>query len=325
MRASPLLLFIKLLVAVAALVYLGSAVEWSRILDATGEARTGWIAAAGLLLAANLGAEAWRWHLIVRHVDPSVKFTDSFGAMMSGFSLGFLTPLRVGDYAGRAFYLHHRNKWEIAALTFAERMLALACYIGFGLPALFYFLLVHLTLAPMAWWVVFTTGVLCGCFLLFFLLHPRATYQALMVLLPSRRLRLQLGFLNRFSEADMVRLLGLSVVKYLIITTQFVFLIWAFAPSFPLLYACTGTALVFYTKSLIPALTLADLGVREGAAVYFLGVLGLPDAAAFNSAILLFGINILLPALLGTPFILRLRLTASMASKKQEKWRTESS
>ena len=61
----------------------------------------------------------------------------------------------------------------------------------------------------------------------------------------------------------------------------------------------------------VPTVTLLDLGIREGAAVYFLGQLGYAEAAAFNAAFLLFCINLLVPAVVGLPFVFRLKLGPS--------------
>ena len=87
-----------------------------------------------------------------------------------------------------------------------------------------------------------------------------------------------------------------------------VFLLKAFAPGAGVVVAFWGVILTFYAKALIPPLTLMDLGIREGAAVFFLGMLGLPQAAALNAALLLMTINLLLPASFGIPFVFRLKL-----------------
>jgi uncharacterized membrane protein YbhN (UPF0104 family) len=69
-----------------------------------------------------------------------------------------------------------------------------------------------------------------------------------------------------------------------------------------------GVALVFFAKSAIPQVTLGDLGVREGAAVFFLAAYGVGPAAALDASLALFGLNLLLPALVGAPFLLQLQL-----------------
>ena len=91
---------------------------------------------------------------------------------------------------------------------------------------------------------------------------------------------------------------------------QFVLLAHALAPEAASRALWAGVALVFFAKSAIPQVTLGDLGVREGAAVFFLGAYGVAPAAALDASLALFALNLVLPSLAGVPLLLRLRLQA---------------
>ena len=78
-----------------------------------------------------------------------------------------------------------------------------------------------------------------------------------------------------------------------------------------------GVALVFFAKSAIPQVTLGDLGVREGAAVFFLGAYGVEAGAAFDAALALFAMNLLLPAVVGAPLLVRLQVLRRRAQRAQ--------
>ena len=56
---------------------------------------------------------------------------------------------------------------------------------------------------------------------------------------------------------------------------------------------------MFFTKSLFPAISLGEIGIREMISVYFVSQFGIPEAVGFNSAFMLFIINIALPAVVG--------------------------
>ncbi len=298
---------LKLGLAAATVAYVGQMVEWKAIAEAALAANPWWIGAALVLLPANVGLEAYRWHRLVRRLAPEVHFSETLGAVLSGYPLGLVTPGRLGDYAGRAFYLRHAGKWELAALTFAERMATLACSLAFGLVALVPFLMNQTDLPVIAWATVCGVGLVATAFFVYLLLHPRVAKQLLAFVLPQRfapRLRV----LDAFDGHDARSLLGLSAIRYGIFSAQFVFLVFAFAPEAAWLPTVVGVVLVFFAKSAIPSFTLADLGIREGAAVYFLGALGIGTAAAFNAAFLLFCVNLLLPSIIGVPFVLKLRL-----------------
>ncbi len=300
---------LKLVLAVATVVYVAHLVEGKDIAAAARAANPWWIAASLALMPANIGLEAYRWHRLVRRLAPEVRFAETLSAVLSGYPLGLVTPGRLGDYAGRAFYLRYSAKWELAALTFAERMATLACSLVFGLAALVPFLITRTDVPKLAWATVLWTGLLGAAFFVYLLLHPRIARRILALILPQRFAD-HLAFLDAFDRHDARSLLALSTLRYGIFSAQFVFLVFAFAPSADWLMAAGGVALVFFAKSAIPSFTLADLGIREGAAVYFMSALGIAAAAAFNAAFLLFCINLLLPSAVGVPLILKLRLTA---------------
>lgn len=297
---------LKLLLAAVTVAVVVHAVEWGEIGGAARQAEAGWIAAAALLLPANVGLEAYRWHRLVRRLAPEVRFTEALAAVLSGYPLGLATPGRLGEYAGRALYLRHADKWALAALTFAERMATLAVTLTVGLGVLGPFLLAHTPLPVAAVAVGLGVGALPATLLLGMMLDPRAARRRLGRLLPER-FAPRLDVLGAFDRRDARALLALSALRYGVFSAQFVCLVLAFAPTTSLGAAALGVALVFFAKSAIPSFTLADLGIREGASVFFLGALGVGGAAAFNAAFLLFCVNIVGPSLVGLPFVLRLR------------------
>ena len=118
----------------------------------------------------------------------------------------------------------------------------------------------------------------------------------------------QLAFLRSLGRGRMAQALLLSLGRYLVFTSQFVLFVRAFAPGTAPFAAYLGVALVFFAKFLIPSVTLLDIGIREGAAVFFYGQLGVAEAAALNAAFFIFCTNLLLPAAAGLPFVLNMRV-----------------
>jgi hypothetical protein len=98
-----------------------------------------------------------------------------------------------------------------------------------------------------------------------------------------------------------------SACRYLIYVSQFVMALLALNVALPAgtLYVAVG--FVFMARGLIPPVTIVDLGIREGLAVWTIGMLDASQAGAFDAALLLFAINMLVPALVGLPVLLQAR------------------
>lgn len=291
-----------------ALAALADRIAWDALLASARTAEPAWILAALLLMPLNVGLEAYRWFRLVRRLDPGLRYPDALAAVLCGYPVGLLTPARTGDFVGRALYLPHPDKGALVALTLVERLATLACMVAGGLLAIVPFLRAQADLPAAAWAALVTVSSAAAGALVVLLLHPSLAARVVGTVVPLGAVRRALRALHRIDRREATTLLGLSAVRYVIFCGQFVLLVRAFEPTVSLAAVTLGVALVFFAKSAIPSLTLGDLGVREGAAVFFLGALGVGAAAAFEASLLLFGLNLLLPALAGAPLLLRLRL-----------------
>jgi hypothetical protein len=108
--------------------------------------------------------------------------------------------------------------------------------------------------------------------------------------------------------------LGGTLVRYGVFTGQLACLGAAFSPSANAGLLWGAATLTFYVKYLVPSLTVLDLGIREGGAAFFFQLLGLGAVAGLNAALLLFTINVVVPALLGAPLVGKLRLATEVES-----------
>ena len=91
---------------------------------------------------------------------------------------------------------------------------------------------------------------------------------------------------------------------YLVYIIQFCFLALAFQ-EVPVIALTASTTSTLFAKTLLP-ISVADLGIREGAAIYFLSQFQIEKVTAFNSSILLFTINVFIPTCIGFFFLLKL-------------------
>src|SRR5690606_9233014 len=89
-------------------------------------------------------------------------------------------------------------------------------------------------------------------------------------------------------------------VRYVVFTTQFMLAVAAFGTGgvgLPLLAA--GTATIYLLRNVAPPLTFMGLGIREAASVAVLGLVGVPEESALYASLLVFAVNLALPALVG--------------------------
>lgn len=265
-----------------------------------------WIAAALVLMPLNVALDAVRWGRLVQRVAPGVRMRDAVAAVVGSYPLGLLTPARVGDVVGRAALLPGVARGASAALTIGERMATLWCCLAGGAIALAANPAADAAPAAVwtgiAVWAVAATVGLGAAFV-----SPGRSGRVLARVLPVRAVRRALSAFERIPPREAGVLVALSALRYIVFSTQFALLVRAFAPAAPWGPVIAGIAVVYLLKSAVPQLTLGDLGVREGVAVFVLAGAGVPAAAALNASLAVFVVNLVLPAAAGIPLLARLR------------------
>jgi uncharacterized membrane protein YbhN (UPF0104 family) len=303
-RHKRTLILAKIAIACIVLVMLMRRIRVDELKTALLEAQIVWIIPAVLLLTLNLYLQYRRWQLLIWRVQPQVRPKQIFSSLLSGITLGFITPGRVGEF-GRAFLIAGTDWPKLLGLTLLDKFYAFLTLLFLGLVGLLPILKKEVAL--LVWLPLLTVALAFFALLFLLLLHPPFLAGIL------KKFRRHWEHRNKISKiissleyvppilAVQVSLLALAqVFTYLL---QFYLLIRAFSPLplFPGLQALMAT---LWVKTMLPV-SIGDLGIRESAAIYFLGELGVPAAAAFDGSLLLFFINVLTPALAGLILLLR--------------------
>ncbi|MCJ7554630.1 MAG: hypothetical protein MUO34_12180, partial [Ignavibacteriaceae bacterium] len=92
---------------------------------------------------------------------------------------------------------------------------------------------------------------------------------------------------------------AVSFLFYLCFLIQYVLLVASFSNQLHFVDYLWAGNLVMFAKTIIPPISLGELGIREGASVYFISRLGESASVGFNASIFLFLINVLLPSIIG--------------------------
>ena len=294
-----------------------TAKAWRQLLAATlGGAGRGLVLLALALVPANWGLEAWKWYRLARHLEP-VTFGRSFRAVLVGLTLGFATPNRVGDYAGRIIELKSRRVNALGAV-FLGRYCQLVATVLAGVAGLLYFVLkFYLNRYPAAELGVVASAVLLSGLVLVPLYRSRLLLAALGLWRPLRRFRPALAIMPTYPARALHAVLAISVLRYAVFCAQFMLLLNAYGVGGALGPGLAAVAGTFLLKSLVPSLNaLADVGVRELSATHLFGLLGQPALPVLSASLSLWVINIALPSAAGLLLVPGLRVLRSSRAAK---------
>jgi len=240
-------------------------------------------------------------------VKTNVTAKETLFSLLVGFTFGFITPGRVGEF-GRAFFIKDCSWIKVIGISFIDKFFSLSIVIfagAVGLLSIMWNQIHFYVLLPIT---IFTLVALL--LLRYLLVHPeliKGFLYSLNIILPFRdKIKLLISSFDQFRKEQALKLLGLSALFYIIFFTQYVILASAFEPV-PKIGSFQAISSTLLVKSMLP-ISLGDLGIRESAAVFFFGKIGIKSATAFNASILIFIINILIPSMVGFVLVLKNRL-----------------
>ena len=261
------------------------------------------------LVPINWGLEAWKWHRLARHLEP-VSFGRSLKAVLVGLTLGFATPNRVGDYAGRILELKSARRLDALGAVFLGRYAQLVVTVLAGAAGLLFFVLkFYLTGYPAAGLGVTAAAGLLGAMVLLPLYRSRILLAVLTLVRPLRRFRRFLAVMPTYPTRALHAVLAISGLRYTVFCGQFLLLLHAYGTTAPLGQGLAAVAGTFFLKSLVPSLNaLADVGVRELSATHLFGLLGQPVLPVLSASLSLWVINIALPSAAGLLLLPGLRV-----------------
>lgn len=263
-----------------------------------------------LLVPANWLLEAAKWRLVSSPIE-QLSLGSALRGVLTGLALGFITPHAWGDYAGRIWHMEKAERKYALASVLMARASQMAVTLLFGLPGLFYLLRVEVlgTYYPPALFTLLIVSMAVGipCALLF----ANSLVQKLKSRFSSFSWFAYILPLQHISTTITFKLLGLSFIRYLCFSFQFLLMLKLFGIDLPLSTQAMGIGFVYLAKSIIPAFNfLSDLGVREFSALLFFEHTGAAAGLMVSASLAIWIFNILIPTIPGAFYIFRMKILA---------------
>lgn len=267
-----------------------------------------------LLMPFNWLLETLKWHPFLRRYDP-ISPKKALYAVMAGISFALFTPNRVGEYAGRLLYVQPENHWKSLLINavggIAQYMVLLTGGVLGGLWFASRFL--QWDQSDVQTITVFATLALALVYYIFFNIRQIVPIARRIPLL--RRLKPYLRdvvLLEQFRRRDLLLILFWSATRYAIYSTQYVLLLHFFSIKAGFWGAYAGVATIYLLQTIVPLPAIAGLLVRGNLAVFVWGFFGGNELSSLAATFILWIINLILPALVGTFSLFHVSITKTL-------------
>jgi len=273
-----------------------------------------WLLLNFLLIPVNWGLEALKWQRLIKGFS-NYRFWRIFQAILAGVTVGIFTPNRVGEYGGRVLLVEAEHNWKAVIATMVGSFSQLLALLSLGLLGLIYFAMQYLDFdAQVLYTLLFLGFVLIAVMLFGFynidLLIPFVKRIPYIHLLQNQLIHLRV--LTQYSSRELTITLLYSTLRYLTYSTQYYFMLRFFGIDMSLLTGFSGIATIYLVQSSIPLPPLIDLLARGEVALFVWQRFSEDEIAILGSTFALFIFNLLVPAIIGAIFILRINVLKSL-------------
>ena len=300
---------VKIFIAFGLLYYLVSNIRISDIINAINEANFSLILITLALSFVNLYLQFYKWKITASTLLNENSNRKIFYSLFQGFSAAVFTPARIGEYFGRAIAFKDKSLLQITLATLIDKLFPLLIVAFFGSIASILFIHFYYEVSSYLTVSLFIVLFVLFYFIVLLIFNKNFWDNFLFNRIQSTKILSKyfdkISKLKNLNHRYSSKMIFISLLFYLCYLIQYVILVSAFSHNDNFIdYFWAGNLLMF-SKTIIPPVSFGELGIREGASVFFIQQFGENASVGFNASIFLFFINVLLPALVGLILIFR--------------------
>ena len=264
------------------------------------------------MMLLNWFLEALKWRFLIAKIE-KVSVKRSLSAIFSGITVSAFTPNRVGEYGGRVFCLEKADRIQAVLITVIGSMAQLLTTIIFGSIGLLYLptyqsdFSLFFDKVSFAYPVLSFILILLNVLLVLLFFNVSVLTNVLAKISFLKKFEKYSGVFSFYSFNELLTVLGYSVARYVVFTTQFFILLQLFDVQILYVDAIILIISMLFVVSVIPTIAITEIGVRGSVALFLFGLVSANAVGILSATFVLWVINLLIPSLIGVIFIFTLK------------------
>ncbi|HRI58134.1 MAG TPA: lysylphosphatidylglycerol synthase transmembrane domain-containing protein [Saprospiraceae bacterium] len=273
-----------------------------------------WLAGAVLLVPVNWLAEVQKWQPFVARYEPMSQW-KALKAVLAGSSFALFTPNRLGEYGGRILFVRPENQWKALIANGVGSLSQYLVLLAGGVFGGVWFAGNMLEWSGQRLMYALILAFMPLCVLFYFNFNIRLFIPLLSRIPLLKRwesLFREIHFLEKIDRRELAYVLVWSIFRYIVYSTQYVLLLQFFEINTTISAGYAGVATIYLLQTVVPLPALAGLLVRGSLAVFVWSHFGANEICSLAATFVLWIINLILPALLGTFSLYSVNITKSL-------------
>ena len=245
--------------------------------------------------------EILKWKTLVSFTQ-TISFHNALKQSLSTLTASLFTPNRIGEYGAKALYYKSGSRKRVMLVNLISNFLQMSVTTILGIIGFVFFILTYdpdLNYYKIAKFLVFV--VLGVVFLIFGIAKNRFKIKGF-------SLEKVKHFILEFPKKKLVKGFIFSLIRFLIFSFQFYFLLQIFKVELSYLEAMTLITSMYLIVSIIPSIFIFDVIVKGSVAVYLFSIAGVNELIILCIITLMWILNFVIPSLIGSYYVLRFKL-----------------
>ncbi len=259
-----------------------------------------------LLMLINWFLESLKWRYLIKRVE-RISLLKAVESVFCGLTWAIFTPNRIGEYGGRIFFLSPRKRIPGMVAMGVGQIAQMVITNVMGTVAVVWF--VYNFVKIQSWmlpYFAFWGSVIAISFVVLYFNIKLINYFLFRISF-LKKYEKYFSVLNNYKKSQLLIVLLFSVTRYMVFTSQYVFILQFLIPNLPILPSTLMIFILFLVQSALPSLDLLDIGVRSLTADYFFSYITPQSSIVIACAALIWLVNLIIPAILGSFFVFKIK------------------
>ncbi|WP_439151315.1 lysylphosphatidylglycerol synthase domain-containing protein [Winogradskyella sp.] len=245
--------------------------------------------------------EILKWKSLVSTVK-SISFKNAIEQSLGGLTASLITPNRIGDYGAKAIYFSKPLRTKIILLNLLGNMAQMTITSVFGVIGFVIF--VNRYQIDVNYYKVLKFVfilIIIGFFAVFGVKQKRFKIKGY----SFNRI---LDFIKKLGVKSHSINLFLSLVRYLIFSFQFYYLLTMFGVEVDYAKAMVVITSMYFLASIVPSISIFDVVIKGSVSIFLFGYVQVNELTILSITTIMWLLNFVIPSLFGSYFVLNFKL-----------------
>lgn len=250
-----------------------------------------------ILSGFNWFFEIVKWKVLVTTIQ-KINFLDALSQSLGALTASLLTPNRIGEYGAKAIYFQAKYRKRIVLLNFIGNAMQMSVTILFGGLGLY---IVAQQNSIDINFVSLSRGLII---LVVLVLFTAFSFRQKKYKIKGFSISKIKHFVNNLPLKVKMIPWFLSVIRYLIFSYQFYFLLLLFNSELNYLEAMTYISSLYLLSSILPSIFILDVVVKGSIAVYLFSFIYINELTILAVITIMWLLNVVIPSFFGSLYVL---------------------